>query len=148
MLFIVVEKETEALVKNHRGGSVISYPSCTENRQVGALNASSTFWYPSPITILPTKPFLSTLSRAVRFWYGGRCNIEGRSVCALNLISQHSSLPLPVEPFDWCPFEKRALGLIGALRRGRGDQSCLSAAWERSFLEHDSWLQSVIMVFN
>lgn len=112
------QKETEALVKKTTEvESVISYPSCIENRQDGALNASSTLWYPSPITTRPTKPFLSTLSRAVRFWYGVRCKIEGRSVCTLNLISQHSALPLPEEPFDWCPFEKRALGLTGGVRR-------------------------------
>lgn len=104
--------------KKHRGESVISYPSCTENRQVRALNASSTLSYPSPITTRPTKLFLSTLSRAVRFRYGGRCNIEGRSV---NLISQHSALPLPEEPFDWCPFEKQALGLTGRGKEGRGE---------------------------
>ena len=49
----------------------------------------------------------------------GRSNIEGRSVCALNLISQHSALPLPEEPFDWCPLEKRGLGLTGGARRVR-----------------------------
>lgn len=46
----------------------------------------------------------------------------------LTSFPQHSSLPLPVESFDWCPFEKRALGLMGGVQRGRGDQSCLSAA--------------------
>lgn len=49
----------------------------------------------------------------------GRCNIEGRSVCALNLISHHSAPLHPEEPFDWCPFEKRALGLT-AWERGSG----------------------------
>lgn len=48
----------------------------------------------------------------------GRRNIEGRSVCALNVISPTlCSLLLPEEPFDWCPFEKRALGLTGGARR-------------------------------
>lgn len=118
VLFIVVKRRQTLLSKKPiEVEAVISYPSCTENRQDGVLNASSTPWYPSPITTRPTKPFLSTLSRAVRFWYGMHCNIEGRSVCALNLISQHSALPLPEEPFDWCPFEKQALGLTGGVQR-------------------------------
>lgn len=47
------QKETRLLSERHRGDSVMSHPSCTESRQVGALNASSTLWYPSPITTSP-----------------------------------------------------------------------------------------------
>lgn len=111
--------------RKQRGDPVISHPLYPENRQTLALNASSTLLYPRPITSHPAISPLLTLSRPVRFWYGGRCNIEGRSVCTLNLISQHSALPLPEEPFDWCPFEKLALGLTGGYGGKGGDQSSL-----------------------
>lgn len=74
----------------------------------------------------------------------GRCNIEGRSVCALNLVSHHSALLLPEEPFDRCPLEKRALGLTGGVRRA----GVIRAASRYGLRKHDSCLQSVIMVFN
>lgn len=144
----ISQKETEALVKKHRGESLISHPSCTENRQVRVLNASSSLWYPSPITPRPTKPFLSTLARAVRFRYGGRCNFEGRSVCTLNLISPTLSLCLPRQSLLIGVHLKSGLWVWREGYGGRGDQRSCRVAWERSFLEHDSWLQSVIMVFN
>lgn len=56
--------------------SVMSHPSRTESRQVEVLNASSTLWYPRPITTHPTKPFpFHTLTgchivmwRALLYW--------------------------------------------------------------------------------
>lgn len=50
------------------------------------------------------------LSRAVRFWYGGRCSVEGRSVSTLNLISQPCALPIS-ESFWLVSIWKAGFGL-------------------------------------
>lgn len=88
---IVCMSAKEALVWEKGENPAMCSPSCTESWQVGVLDASSTLWYPEPITTHPTQLWLPILSQAVSFWCGGHCDIEGRMVQTFNLISQHCS---------------------------------------------------------
>lgn len=80
---IVCMQGKEALVGEDGEKPAMSSPSCTESRQVGALNASSTLWYPEPITTHPTELWLShsltgcqfLMWRALQNWRADGLNI-------------------------------------------------------------------------
>lgn len=88
-----------------------------KNRQVRALNASSTFWYPSPITLVPPSPFFPQPHGLSDSDMEGVAILKVGQFAHLTSFPHHSALPLPQELFDWCPFEKRALGLTAGVRR-------------------------------
>lgn len=112
-----------------------------KNRQVRALNASSTLWYPSPITTRPSKPSFSTLSWAVRFWYGGwGVGGAGTAILKVGQSAHLTSFPNTV----LCLLQeilligvrlKKGFWLEGQVDKGRSElpQRCLkekiSAAW-------------------
>lgn len=84
------------------------------------------------------------------------CDVEGAAILKVGQSEHLTSFPNTL----LCLFHKSLLIgvhlkkgglwlLTGRSAEGRGDQSSMSADWNKgSFLEHDSWLQSVIMGFN
>lgn len=100
----------------HRGEAVVFCPSL-QWKETGRSLKCFIYFPVSQSNYRPShqpSPFLSTRSRAVRFWYG-RVLQYGRSVGrSAHLTSFPENSGSLWRVFDWCPFEKQALAFTGA----------------------------------
>lgn len=120
-----------------------------KNRQVRALNASSTFWYPSPITLVPPSPFFPQPHGLSDSDMEGVAILKVGQFAHLTSFPHHSALPLPEELFWLVSIWKAGFGFDGCGAegggggggRGGGEIRAASAQPEKgAFSERDSWL--------
>lgn len=143
------QKEAEALVKKTKEVNLSSHTlHALKNRQVRALNASSTFWYPSPITLVPPSPFFPQPHGLSDSDMEGVAILKVGQFAHLTSFPHHSALPLPEELFWLVSIWKAGFGFDGCGAeggggggRGGGEIRAASAQPEKgAFSERDSWL--------